>query len=495
MSRFSNFIKHKNIPFMAGLAVAALVFLGVSSITANKVYAAADCDSNAIIYCGYTSPSNFIAKVRGNDSGNGHNDLQSVYATFGLTPSDYDNFAAHAVAGTAYKDGRIVVDGKTVATEGKTLGREPAGHTGPGMFTKLIRNHTFYGNTNGRAFASDGLPVYVLFDGQGTMKFAAIKSCGNPEIATPVKTAASCQSLKTTPVPGQPNAFDFTATVNLTGNAKVNSFVFTFGDGHTQTIKSSATTVTVRHTYAAAAKSYTAKVTEFVSVPGNDNLQLPAVATCTKIVVVSIPACVQLTGAILDKSKFQYSFTATANFGSGVTFTGADFTFGDGKSQTGVKPNGTAATVSHTYAEAGKYNIAATLHFSVSGKPYTARTCTASVTPTTPPTPTCKPGVPVGSPECQPPCQPGSSVPPESAECQPPELPNTGAGNVVAVFGLVAVGGFLVYRQVLYRKHKKAFLAAERGTSPLPLGDPLNDQPAATPPTPKRSSFRRKRPF
>jgi hypothetical protein len=219
---------------------------------------------------------------------------------------------------------------------------------------------------------------------------------------------------------------------------------------------------------------------------------------CAKTVTVKLPlyTCVQLVGAILDKTKLEYSFTVTANAANGATFTAADFDFGDGKSQTGVKPaTATTATVVHDYATAGQYNASATLHFSLNGADVTAPTCKALVTPETV-TPECKPGVPVGSAECTP-CQYDSSLPSDSPQCvppTPPELPNTGAGNTIAIFATVMIGGFLVYRQLLFKKHRAAFVAAEQGTSPLPLGDPLNDEAplAGTPLAKKKRSLRRR---
>jgi hypothetical protein len=88
----------KKISFVAGLVLTVAALFGTATVAVSKV-AAADCDSssNAIIYCGFSSPSNFISKVRGNDSGNGHHDLQSVYSFYGLNAADYDAFAAHAV--------------------------------------------------------------------------------------------------------------------------------------------------------------------------------------------------------------------------------------------------------------------------------------------------------------------------------------------------------------------------------------------------------------
>lgn len=500
---FQTNIKSKTVAFVAGLLLAVGGLVGGATLTVSRVSAAGDCDNNAIIHCGFSSASGFISDVRNNSDDVGHHDLQSVYAhqfvsgQF-LSSSIYGDFASHAVAGTAYKDGRIVVNGQTVATGTSSIGRLES-FQGSNPKSYVVGSTTYWGNVNSQSFASDSLPVYVLFNDQGTMQFAVLKSCGNPVFGPPVKTSASCNSLQKTAVAGQLNTYDFTASTNVQGNARIVKYVYNFGDGTTQTVTSNFGQA-VRHTYTKAG-TFTATVTQFVSVPGNDNLQLPVISMCTKTVTVTLPfySCTSLTGAILDQSKFEYSFTATASYGNGATFTGADFTFGDGKSQTGVKPSTSkTVTVTHTYAQAGNYNIAALLHFTVNGKDVTAsHSCTASVTPTTPPTSTCKPGVPVGSPECLPPCQPGSSVPPESAQCQPPSLPNTGAGNTIAIFSAVAVAGFLVYRQILYRRHKAAFLAAEEGTSALPLGQPLDDEAplAGTPLASKRKSLRRPRRF
>ena len=489
--------KTKTAPFLVGIVVALAGLFGVS-MTAISQVSAGTCDSDSIIYCGFTTPSQFISKVRGNDSGNGHRDLQSIYNYYGLPTTEYNNFISHAVEGTTYLDGRVVVDGKVVATGGMSIGRE-ASMQGAGYFKQVINGTTYYGNTNANVFASSvtSIPIYVLFDAQGQMKFGVMKACGNPVFGTVVHTSASCNTLNKAAVAGQLNTYDFTAKANVTGNATITKYVYDFGDG-SPVVTTTDGAKPVRHSYTKAG-NFTAKVTEFASVPGNANLQLPVVSTCTKVVSVTLPfySCVSLTGAILDKTKYQYSFTAAAKYGNGASFTSADFTYGDGSSQFGVKAVGPAVAVTHSYAKAGAYNISAVLHFVVSGKAVTANTCTASVTPTTPPTPTCKPGVPVGSPECSP-CQFDTSLPSNSPQCVPPTLPNTGAGNTIVIFGAVVAAGFLVYRQLLFRRHKAAFMAAQAGTSPLPLGDPMSDQPLAGTPLArpaKRRSFRRPRHF
>lgn len=488
-------LDNKKLFFVAGIATAVLSVIGSFGLAANRVSASGvDCDNNAIIYCGFSDAGSFISKVKKNVSGNGHNDLQSIYNYFGLSSSEYDDFAAHAQSGYVYRDGHITVNGVTVANGAKSVGRLASYH-GSDATKYPIGSSTYYGNIVDKTFASgvNSLPIYAMLDSFGNLKFAVMKACGNPTFGSNVKTSASCTALNMTPATGKANTYNFTATAAHTGNAKITKYVYSFGDGATDVETDGSKVVT--HTYTKPG-TYSASVTVYASVPGNNNLKLATVATCIKKVTITLPACVQLVGAILDKTKLEYSFTVTASAPSGATFTGADFDFGDGKSQNGVKPaTATTATVTHTYASGGQYNAAATVHFSMNGGDYTAPTCKALVTPENV-TPECKPGVPVGSAECSP-CKYDSSLPSDSDQCvppPPPSLPNTGAGNTIAIFAAVMVAGFLVYRQLLFKKHRAAFAAAEQGTSPLPLGDPMSDNPLQGTPLAgkKRGSFRRR---
>jgi hypothetical protein len=491
--------QNKKLAFVAGLFVAGVSLMGSVGFAVGQASAASavDCDNNALIKCGFTSPTDFINKVKANDSGNGHSDLQAIYSYYHLTAADYSNFVSHAVAGEVQRNGNIVVNGQIVATGARSVGRLASYH-GSDYTTTKIGSTNYYSNIVDKTFAAGvtSLPVYVLFDDSGNVQFTVMKACGNTAVGTNVKTSASCSALTQTPVAGQLNTYDFTASGTTSGNAKITKFVYNFGDGSAAVTMTNGTTP-VRHTYTKGG-TFTATVTEYASIPGNSSLKLPAISLCAKTIVVKIPFynCVQLTGAILDKAKMQYSFTVTANAGNGATFTAADFDFGDGKTQTGVKPaTATTAIVTHTYDAAGQYNAAATLHFSSNGSDVTAVTCKALVTPETV-TPECKPGVPLGSPECTP-CQYDTNLPSDSPDCVPPpttELPNTGAGNTIAIFAAVMIGGFLVYRQLLFRKHRAAFAAAELGTSPLPLADPLNSETplAGTPLATKHRGWRRR---
>jgi hypothetical protein len=289
-------------------------------------------------------------------------------------------------------------------------------------------------------------------------------------------------------------------TGSADGGATLTSADFNFGDGSTKKgVNVSRNMASTTHTYTKGT-NYTAKATFHVKLPDGATKTVSA-PKCATLVKVPVPffRCVQLNGSILDKDKYSYRFVATTGYGNGAELQGADFDFGDGKKALNVKSkdNGKTIVADHTYAKPGTYHIGAMLHFTANGKNVNALTCRAYVTPTQPPTPECKPGIPVGSPACTP-CEYDNSLPADSPKCLaplPPELPNTGAGNVVAVSSAVAVVAFLVYRQLLFRRHKRAFLAAEVGTSPLlSQSAPMSDAPEAKVGHAFRS-LRRRRPF
>jgi hypothetical protein len=109
------------------------------------------------------------------------------------------------------------------------------------------------------------------------------------------------------------------------------------------------------------------------------------------------------------------------NVPNGSTLTSADLNWGDGST---VLTTNKVTGQTHQYAKDGTYNISLS-NFKVDGKTVTVSgTCAKSVTFTTP------------------------IVPPTT----PPVLPNTGAGNVIGLFGVVSVLGALGYRVFLSRR-------------------------------------------
>ncbi|HSX30448.1 MAG TPA: PKD domain-containing protein [Candidatus Saccharimonadales bacterium] len=437
-------VSSKKVSFIAGLAMALVALAGVAYLSLGRA-GAATCDNNNIIQCGFSSKSEFINMVQSNNDGHGHHDLQAIYAHYGFTSADYTNFINHALPGEAMRDGRIVVNGKVVGTASRSVGRQKLESSDTAV---PIGGTTYFENTLDQRFASgvSQLAVFVLFDSSGTPEFTVMPSCGNEVTPVPAKSSAACQMLNKTAVAGKANTFNFTASATHVGNATITKFVYDFGDGSPTVTQTSGSTV-VTHTYTKTG-TFTAKVTVFASVPGNDNLQLPVIADCTKQVTIAAPpavavSCVQLMAVMVDDNKMAFTFTATAQMSGGAKLTSGDFDFGDGTpAQTGVQPaSTTTVTTNHTYATAGTFTASATLHFlGNDGKPVTAPACTTSVTPQAPtpptPTPTPTPTPPTPTPPVTPP------VP----------LPNTGAGNVVALFAGTSIVGTLGYHQLLRRR-------------------------------------------
>jgi cbb3-type cytochrome oxidase subunit 3 len=473
-----------------------LALLAVAVVSVPRVYAVAvDCDTNAIMKCGFQSTASFVSKVKANDDGYGHHDLQTLFAAKGLSKSDYDRFLKEAKTGYVYRDsGKLVVDGQTVATDMKSLGRT----TLRGNRTAVkIGGETYYYSSVKDSFLSSSLPAKVLFDDKGEVQFATLMACGNPTWGTNVKSSAKCDSLKKEAVSGTIDTFNFSTATTATGNAKITKCVYDFGDG-TKPVTSTSCSSKVKHTFAEG--TFTVKVTTYATVPGGGTIT----DTCETVVTVTKPyyECVDLKGP--EPEGYKYTFIATLKFGNGATPKSADFTFGDGSSATVPAASATATTITttHTYAKAGTYSITALVHFTLpNGQVVTANACSAVVKPSEPPVAECKPGIPVGDVRCNP-CPTDSSITADNPKCTTPAttLPNTGAGNVIAIGSAALVGGFLFYRQWMFRKHKREAYQAETGASPLPLADPLatSDPLAETPLEPEqpvRSTFRRRRQF
>lgn len=326
-------------------------------------------------------------------------------------------------------------------------------------------SHTEYGPSSPSApvyhsYARDGnytakVTVYVSLPGKQSIQVTSADCQTVVVVASPFY---QCIQLAAATIGSSKYQYKYILTGKAGNKATLTTADFKFGDGKfVNGIKVNGVTATATHTYTKDG-SFQASATFHVTLPDGKHTTVTAPG-CTHKVPVAIPyySCDQLGGAILDASKYSYSFTVSASFGNGVTFKSADFDFGDKKSTKNLKPKGRLVTTTHTYATAGKYRATATLHFSLNGGVKDVK-CTATLSPTQPPTPECKPGVPEGDEMCNP-CQYDSTIPASDTEnCVAPatNLPNTGAGDVIAIFGAAAVGGFLIFRQFIYKKHAVA---------------------------------------
>lgn len=233
-------------PLVATLFVAlmgAALFGAIVPSTNNQALAEArDCDSNAIMYCGAWSAGEFQQKFNANKPG----DLAAVYAHYGVNPAEINS----ARSGIVTKSGQVIVDGKTVATNAYTVGRQ----TKPQSHTISIGGRTYYERNNTSNFNKD-FDAFVVLDQFGRFKYAVIKDCGNPVPATPVQppAATSCDSLTATAV--DRTKFNFSAKASASNGGAITGYTYNFGDGTTQNGGA-----TISHTYAQPG-TYTVTVT------------------------------------------------------------------------------------------------------------------------------------------------------------------------------------------------------------------------------------------
>ena len=346
--------------------------LGANALNSNGQVDAAtnacgDNSANSIIYGGADTRTKFVSDVKGSTQ------LQRLYADsrFGsFTSGDYSNFINNAKAGWAYDNATIVVDGKVVATNAISIGNTK-GCQGPNPIPYTVSGKTYWGNYDkqGLAFAqgTHAIPVEVLFDGNGKMKFAVMmKDCGNAIHSTPT-TPPTCKELNAKNLGN--NQYELTTSINAgTAKESVNKVVYTFSDGRkaiTSTSGSSSYKTTVTLT-----KNVTVTATVYVNVPGGG---VSVSSHCTKQLTFTPPAatyaCTNLTlsaGKVDQSGNTPYTLAATAT-AKNATIKSYTFTFGDGKSVTSTSNKST-----HTYAP-GNYTAKVLVTFVTNtGKTVTA---------------------------------------------------------------------------------------------------------------------------
>jgi hypothetical protein len=427
---------------LLGTLCGLVLLAGGLFLGSGRATAAAGCDDYAIMYCGATSPSQFINKI---NSDGRHNDHKAIFANFGLVPAEYGKFARTAKQGTLHENGNITVDGVVVGRSTMNVGRV---HDSNFSQRISINGQDYWGGSFASTYHANTADVMVMFDDKGVMQFAVISSCGNPQRITANKPSYSCDRLQKTKVDSTKNTYRFTTKASAAQGAQVVKAVYDFGDGDTKTVTDLSQTV--QHTFT---KNSKVRVTVYVKVPGG-NVVTTTGPDCITEITFQPPEtptptayCYSLQATLLDQATRNYKFVVTAQFSSGVTFTGADFNFGDGATMRGLVPNGKTATVRHAYAKVGTYTATSTLHFTTSTGQKGTSNCEATITPTTV---ECKPGIPQGSPQCEQQRKQDCVAEGKGSEC---ELTNTGPGTIIAaVFGgvsTVAGAGHYFFRRRL----------------------------------------------
>ncbi len=496
MQTIQNSKKWFKTSFVAGTVFFLLAIGSLLTLYAPKAFAL--CDKVNIVYCGLSGSNaqGYIDSLRNYYSTSrdsyGNTDIRGILQWGGWNDGNINALDTNNTRlGTLYRDGRIIVDGREVANTTWVTAR----FSGGAGFQHISGN--VYSRLTTTSFKYETKQVLIHFGADGNADAGIITDCGNTikftVVPVPKPVVTDCTGLTATVVDLSKFSYTFTAAARAE-NATLTGGSFDFGDGTKANGTVSGTNVLVNHQYAQSG-DYTITATVTFSAGGANTSK-----TCQTEVSTPYYECVKLDGPVPD--YLNYTFVATARYGNGATLVGGDFDFGDGKTATGVKLTDTnEVKTTHTYEKAGNYSAVATLHFTVGGKDVTAAGCRTSVKPNQKPIPECKPGVPVGDIRCNP-CEYDASIPKDDPRCVAPvaTLPNTGAGNVIALASAALVGGFLWYRHILFRRHKRAYLAADFGTSPLPLAEPLEtpDPLAATPLAPQkhsRLSLRRRRQF
>lgn len=395
--------------------VGSLVFLlsalfslaGPSSTVQAAVDNTPDCDTVAIVRCGTMTESELRSEYDKNDYG----DLPKVYNAFGISRADLNgNF----VDGIVWRDGRVTVGGKVVATDAITAGRNYGGTPIPG--------------TNGAAkfstskFVTEGQTAHVRMV-NGKFSFAVIKSCGNPVTATPPKDQPNpefkCVDLKMEEVTRTKRKFIAEATA--TGGATIEKYEFGFGDGFGITVPSDTYTYEYKR-----AGTFTASVVVHFKV--NGEIKKVNGPQCTVPVTIKpeikpVFACTSLMARLISSQNRTYAFDLKYTAEGGAVLRDADFTFGDGASQNGVTPS-QLGSVQHSFPKSGKYTTIATLHFTVPGSTQVQdKKCevTFDISPEACP---LNPSLPKDSPDCQPCPLPGKeNLPKNSPDCKEAVLP------------------------------------------------------------------------
>jgi len=188
---FLNYARKNIVILIAAILLSGIL---VASVTASaesvSFNTTRNCDDNAVVYCGAMSTSELIKKYNDTPS------VAKIYDYFGITKSDITNIGKTAQSGSVKKDGEVVLNGKVVATDAITAGREDIAGS-----TKVTSDGvTFYKRKPSVSFLDNSLSAYIVMN-NGKFQFAILASCGNPVIATPTPTPKPTPKPTPTPTP------------------------------------------------------------------------------------------------------------------------------------------------------------------------------------------------------------------------------------------------------------------------------------------------------
>jgi hypothetical protein len=186
-----SFMKGRNI---AMLAAAGAVMTTLGFAPAALADGPRDCNNNSVIWCGAYTKAEFQQKV---NQGDGHHtaaNLQQIYFGEGRGITMADFMSGNTVDGQVTKDGRVIVNGETVATGAWSTGRNRV----PGTWA----SGSLWASPNSVQFLSNQIDAWVFMK-NGQMQWYIIKSCSNTGggTATPAPSPSPSPSPSPKPSP------------------------------------------------------------------------------------------------------------------------------------------------------------------------------------------------------------------------------------------------------------------------------------------------------
>lgn len=162
---------------LLSLLAFALIFIGgIAVVKARSAPAyAADCDANAIVWCGTKNQTALKDAYKTNTT----KDLPAVYSHYGISANMVNNQTAKV--GSVTKSGDVILNGKVIATGARSVGR----HNIAGSTKVVIAGKTYYERSTSVSFVANSIPALIFTDANGKFIAAVLESCGNPVKATP----------------------------------------------------------------------------------------------------------------------------------------------------------------------------------------------------------------------------------------------------------------------------------------------------------------------
>jgi len=464
--------------FSVMLPAALFGSLFASNASALQIQGGSDCSNNSVIDCGVTSTDAIISYLPG------HTAILDLYDhSFGINQDDINNLDNSAttadpnctsttddctVAGTVNVNNDVVVNGKIVATNAITAGRENISNAYGSSTAVSYAGYTFYVRTPRVSFITASIDAFVVMK-NGQFQFAILAPCGNPVKATPVpvvvpKPTYSCIALSAQVSSSDPSTVVMSVLHTASGGAVFKNVTYSIDNittGVTTTV-ANASDSNVSYTF----PNYgTQNITATVNFTLNGSIvsNSGTGGDCTKSVPYAMlpPAsgtyscsAFNITPAPNDDNSIvvtsQESTTGVA------TFTQAVYDFGDGSGNDQTITTPGTSTVSYTYSNPGTYIVSVTDTFSLNGSNVSVvGNCEGQVTiPPPTSTPMCTIAgltqYPANSPNCVVVIPPSNTTPTSG-------LVNTGPGGVgtfLIILGVAAVASGGGYYLLLKRRGK-----------------------------------------